>query len=591
MTKNKLDYFVGLKIVFGYLKPHKRDVFILLLLSTISSLSAAFLPYAFGRILDTIKSNDFITFGGQNISQAIAIIAAWFLIKMISDLADWRLDVKNEQLGAVLEGEYNVNGFSKLFELPMSFHKTRKVGEIANRISRAAGWLYSIVNVVIINLAPQFFSIFIGLAIVFSIKPIFGAILLPAIIIYSLILIQAAPRLSELQERMHKAYNRAYGDAYDAIANIQPIKQATAEKFERQKIYRVFQLKAVKFYNEYIAIWQSFSQIQKILISFTQLSIFVISYILINQNQLTLGQMVMFVGYGAMVFGPFMALGRNWQTIQNGLVALQRSEKIVSLPSEPYHARGSLILDSIKGDVEYGGVYFNYEGKKQVLVGIDFKVKAGEIIALVGESGVGKTTIIDLLSRFYEPAKGKILIDGHNIKDLDLVFLRKQIVVVPQEVILFNDTIKNNIKYGNFNESDDDVKRAAQMAHADEFIESFPKKYNQIVGERGIKLSVGQKQRVAIARAVLRNPKILILDEPTSALDAISEKYVTEALEELMKDKTTFIIAHRLSTVRKADKIIVFDKGRVVEIGKHDELIQKSSGIYRKLYELQFGLK
>lgn len=591
MTKNKLDYFAGLKIVFGYLKPHKRDVFILLLLSTISSLSAAFLPYAFGRILDTIKSNDFITFGGQNIPQAIAIIAAWFLIKMISDLANWRLDVKNEQLSAILDGEYIVKGFGKLFELPMSFHKTRKVGEIANRISRASGWLYSIVNAVLIDLMPQFFSIFIGLVIVFYIKALFGALLLSAIFIYSLILIRVAPKLTGLQERMHKAYNRAYGDAYDAIANIQPIKQATAETYEKRKLYNVFQLKAVKFYNEYIAIWQSFSQIQKILISFTQLSIFVFSYILISQNQLTLGQMVMFVGYGAMVFGPFMALGRNWQTIQNGLVALQRSEKILSLPSESYHVKGSLILDDIKGDVEYNNVYFNYEGKKQVLKGIDFKVKAGEIIALVGESGVGKTTIIDLLSRFYEPAKGKILLDGHNIKDLNLTFLRKQIAVVPQEVILFNDTIKNNIRYGNFNAAENEVKKAIQLAHADEFIESFPKKYNQIVGERGIKLSVGQKQRVAIARAILRNPKILVLDEPTSALDAISEKYVTEALEELMRGRTTFIIAHRLSTVRKADKIIVLDKGRVVEIGKHDELIQKPDGIYRKLYELQFGLK
>lgn len=387
------------------------------------------------------------------------------------------------------------------------------------------------------------------------------------------------------------AYNRAYGDAYDAVANIQPIKQATAEKFERQKIYKIFQLRAVKFYNEYIAIWQSFSQIQKILITFTQVSIFIMSYVLISRNELTIGQMVMFVGYGSMIFGPFMALGRNWQTIQNGLVAIQRSQKVLSLPSEPYNALGSIALDRVRGDVEYNNIYFSYEGKKPVLDGISFEAKAGEIVALVGESGVGKTTIIDLLSRFYDPKKGKILLDGNDIKDLNLMFLRSQIAVVPQEVILFNDTIKNNINYGNFKATDKEIKRAAQLAHADEFIESFSRKYNQLVGERGIKLSVGQKQRVAIARAVLRNPKILILDEPTSALDAKSEKYVTEALEELMRGRTTFIIAHRLSTVRKADKIIVLNKGRVAEIGRHEELIRKPDGIYKKLYELQFGLK
>ena len=591
MPKAKLDYFSGLRVVFRYLKPHRREIFALLILSTISSLSNALLPYILGRILDAVRSGDLINLAGRALPQVVVIIAVWFFVKMAGDLADWRLDVKNEQLGAVLEGEYIVNGFGKLFELPMSFHKTRKVGEIANRISRAAGWLYSIINAVLINLAPQFLSIFIGLAIVFSIKPIFGAILLPAIIIYSFILIQAAPKLSELQERMHKAYNRAYGDAYDAVANIQPIKQATAEKFEIQKIYKIFQLKAVKFYNEYIAIWQSFSQIQKILITFTQLSIFIMSYILISRNELTLGQMVMFISYGAMVFGPFMNLGRNWQTIQNGLVAIQRSEKILSLPSEQYHAKGGLILDNVKGNVEYYNVYFSYEGKKQVLKGIDFKVKVGETIALVGESGVGKTTIIDLLSRFYEPAKGRILLDRHNIKELNLTFLRKQIAVVPQEVVLFNDTIKNNIRYGNFSAGENDVKKAAQSAHASEFIETFPKKYNQIVGERGVKLSVGQKQRVAIARAILRNPRILVLDEPTSALDAESEKYVTEALEKLMEGRTTFIIAHRLSTVRKADKIIVLDKGEVVEMGRHDELIKKPGGVYKKLYELQFALK
>ena len=394
-----------------------------------------------------------------------------------------------------------------------------------------------------------------------------------------------------MQERMHKAYNRAYGNAYDAVVNVQAIKQATAEKFERRKLYKNFQLQAVRLYNDYIAVWQSFSQIQKILVSLTQLSIFLVSYYLVRQNQLTVGQLVMFSSYGAMILKPFAKLGRNWQTIQNGLVALQRAEKILSLPIEPYASATSVILSDLEGNIVFSGVCFVYDKGRAVLKDINFKIKVGEIVALVGQSGVGKTTIIDLLSRFYKPQKGKILIDGHNIENLNLSFLRKNIAVVPQEIVLFNDTIKNNIKYGNFNASDDDVRKAAQTAHADEFIWAFPKKYNQIVGERGVKLSVGQKQRVAIARAILRNPRILVLDEPTSALDAESEKYVTEALEGLMKGRTTFIIAHRLSTVRKADKIVVLDKGRVVEVGRHDELIQKPNGIYRKLYELQFGLK
>ncbi len=591
MPKTKLNYFLGLKVIFKYLKHHKRDVFILIFLSVISSLSIAFLPYFFGRILDTIKSNEFINFFGQIIPRAIAIIIVWFLIKMVGDFADWRIGVKSEQLGAIIDGEYLVNGFGKLFELPMSFHKTKKIGEVAIKISRASEQLYNIITIVIVRLAPQFFSLFIGLIIVFYVKAVFGALLLLTIFIYSLILIWSSPKLTALQEQMNELYNRAYGSAYDAITNIQPIKHASAEKFEKHKLYKAYQLKAVSFFNRYIAIWQSFSQIQKILITLTQASIFLMSFVLINQNHLTIGQVIMLVSYGVIFFEPFLALGQDWQIIQSSLVVLQMSEKIVTLPSEFRGGRGSLLLDNVKGNVQYESVYFGYSDKKQILKGIDFEVKAGETVALVGESGVGKTTIIDLLSRFYEPSEGKILLDGHDIKKINLAFLRKQIAVVPQEVILFNDTVKNNIRYGNLKSTDEKLKKAAELAHADEFIEAFPKKYNQIVGERGVKLSVGQKQRLAIARAILRNPKILVLDEPTSALDAISEKYVTEALEELMKGRTTFIIAHRLSTVRKADKIIVLMGGKVVEVGKHDELIGKPDGAYRKLYEIQFGAK
>ncbi|MDP1629186.1 MAG: ATP-binding cassette domain-containing protein, partial [bacterium] len=184
---------------------------------------------------------------------------------------------------------------------------------------------------------------------------------------------------------------------------------------------------------------------------------------------------------------------------------------------------------------------------------------------------------------------GRILIDGHDIRRLNLKSLRARIAVVPQEIILFNDTIKNNIRYGRFDADEKDIRAAAASAHAADFIEKFPRKYDQIVGERGIKLSSGQKQRVAIARAILRDPRILILDEPTSALDARSEKFIQESLDKLMVGRTTFIIAHRLSTVRKADKILVFDKGRLVEIGRHEELIKNLKGIYYQFYKLQFS--
>jgi len=272
-------------------------------------------------------------------------------------------------------------------------------------------------------------------------------------------------------------------------------------------------------------------------------------------------------------------------------VALERAEKILSLPEEKYSPENGVILDGIKGDVEFRNVSFYYSKKQgNILNNISFKAGLGDKIALVGESGVGKSTLIDLMSGYFWSQSGKIFIDGHNLRNLDLKFLRSHVALVPQDIILFNDSVKNNIKYGSFGASDANVFKAAKFAHADEFIDAFPKKYNQMVGERGIKLSMGQKQRIALARAFLRDPRILILDEPTSALDAKSEKYIQESLLELMRGRTTFIIAHRLSTVREADKIIVLDKGAVAETGSHDELMKKPDGIYRKLYELQVGL-
>jgi ABC-type multidrug transport system fused ATPase/permease subunit len=443
---------------------------------------------------------------------------------------------------------------------------------------------------VIIRLPPQFLSILVALVITFSIKPILSFILIAGVAAYALILSKITPPMIKLQQLMHHSYNQAYGDAFDILQNIQAVKQATAEDYEKINLYKKFRLKAFQFWNEMNQIWQSIGFYQRLIVTFTQLTIFILSIIYITQGKMTIGELIMFNGYAAMFFGPFVVLGDNWQTIQNGLIALERGEKILTLPEEKYAPENAVLLSDLKGEVVFENISFSYNKGKDVLLDISFKVNPGEIIALVGKSGVGKSTLIDLLGGYYFPQSGQILIDGQNIKNIDLKFLRNKIAIVPQEVVLFNDTIKNNIRYGNFSASDKEVIEAAKKAYAREFIENFPEKYDQIVGERGIKLSVGQKQRMAIARAILRNPRILILDEPTSALDAHSEKHIQESLETLMNGRTTFIIAHRLSTVRKADKILVLEKGRIAESGKHDELIKIPNGIYRKFYELQIGL-
>lgn len=341
-----------------------------------------------------------------------------------------------------------------------------------------------------------------------------------------------------------------------------------------------------------MTIWQQLTLYQRLIVTGMQFGIFLYSIFLIRRGIITPGELVAFNAYAAMVVGPFVILGRNWDLVQNGFIALQRSERILGAAPERYEPVVFATSFEIRGGVEFRDISFRYPGKKGfVLDEVSFEVLPGETVALVGESGVGKSTIADLISLYFRPTSGRIFIDGHDISRVDLRSLRKNTAVVPQEILFFNETVRENIRYGSFEAGDAEVEAAARMAHADEFIQSFPKKYDQMVGERGIKLSVGQKQRIAIARAILRDPKILILDEPTSALGAKSEALIQKSLEELMRGRTTFVIAHRLSTVRSADLILVLDKGRVAERGRHNELIKIPNGVYKKLYELQMGLQ
>ena len=583
--------YQGLKIVIRYLANYKKDLIALSFLGVASALTNGAVPYLAGRFFDAILAPAEIFIGNSlEMPLWLFFIIIWLVIRLISDMIDWKIKLESARMDELVHSDYMINAFKTLLELPVGFHKDKKMGQITDRIGRAAGWLSRIVGDVLIALTPQFLSIFVALVFSFYVNYFMAIILLLAIFIYVSLLAKMAPPLARLQRKSNRAYNRAYADAYDAIFNVSPIKQAVGEKHEHRKIFVNFRLKAAKIWIEMMAVWQGMNFYQRLIVTATQFIIYGLAIYFIHQGAMTLGELVMFSGYATMLFGPFIMLGHNWQVVQNGLISIERAEKILKTPPEVYVPENAVVLSDIKGEVEFKNVYFSYKRGKQVLENINFKVKPGEIIALVGESGVGKSTLIDLISGYYFTTSGNVYIDNHNVKNFDLNFLRSKIAVVPQEVVLFNDTIEKNIKYGNFGASIKAVKKAAEMSHCLEFIEKFPKKWNQIVGERGVKLSVGQQQRVAISRAILRKPRILILDEPTSALDAKSENIIAKSLEELMKDRTTFIIAHRLSTVRKADRILVLDKGKIAEQGRHEELIKIKNGIYQNLYKLQIGL-
>jgi subfamily B ATP-binding cassette protein MsbA len=245
-----------------------------------------------------------------------------------------------------------------------------------------------------------------------------------------------------------------------------------------------------------------------------------------------------------------------------------------------------MVLSNVSGHIQVEHVSFAYDLRQSVLTNVSFEAKPGELVAIVGPTGAGKTTVMNLIHRFYDPTEGRITIDGHDLRQVTLESWYRQIALVPQETILFGGTILDNIKYGNCDASEEAVKAASRAAHAHDFIMSFPDQYHTIVGEKGINVSGGQRQRIAIARAILKNPRILLLDEATSALDSESERLVQEALERLMKGRTTFVIAHRLTTIQGADRILVLNKGRLVESGTHNELMDRQ-GLYHYLYTLR----
>ncbi len=343
------------------------------------------------------------------------------------------------------------------------------------------------------------------------------------------------------------------------------------------------------FYN-IIEIYWKIDSVQKILIILAQLSIFLISIKFIKEGVITTGELVAFNSYASMMFYPFIILGRSWQRIQSGVIELTEAQKIFDSPPEVYKPKDGISIQKLKGEVEFNNVFFKYKESSRVLSDISFKVEPGKKIALVGKSGVGKSTIISLILAINLPTQGKILIDGNRLDKINLTSYRRQVGIVNQEPTLFNDTIRYNIKYGSFGISDEKMIQAAKKAHIHKLIKSLDKGYDQRVGWKGIKLSIGQKQRIALARAFLKDPRILILDEPTSALDAKSEYLIQESLEELMQGKTTFIIAHRLSTIRSVDRILVFEKGKLVEDGSHKELLKNENGTYKSLYDYQIGV-
>lgn len=484
-----------------------------------------------------------------------------------------------------------------LLRLPMSFLGEKRLGKIMSRIDRSAEYLERIIRNVAFSLLPHFLTAVLGLIFTLWLDWRLGLILIGTVVAYLFSMFYQNKRLLEGLRIVRQIWEESWGYFWDLVGNLKAMKSNNNEEFEESRIQKNYlgpfkREKEIEYLRNRLRFREH--------LSFGLGAVAVLSgaIFLLREGVLAPGAIVAVLFYVNLVFKPFSQLAHNWRELQEAMASLERTAKFQQEQPEDYQIGGDYL---IKGDLEFRQVTFSYQSEsnggdndQRVFEDINFSVKAGEIVALVGESGAGKTTMVDLISRYFTPLSGQILIDGRDIREWSLKSLRSQIAMVPQDVWLFNDTVRLNIAYGDLSRHDslEEIKKAANEAYAHHFIASarFKDGYDQMVGERGIKVSAGQRQRLAIARAFLRQAqtRLLILDEITSALDAESEEHIQRSLEELTKNKTTFIIAHRLSTIRRADKILVLDGGKIAQMGCHNELI-KQEGPYRRLVKLQVG--
>ncbi len=569
-----------IKIFWQYLRKYKNKVFFIASIALIASAIAAVVPYIYGRLVDLAIDRS------TKVELIFGILVAWLLLTLISDWMSRYVDRKGVDIAVKSSNDLLLGLSNRLIRLPIGFHKDKKIGEILQRIGRANEYFRSMVEEIAFYIGQGLLKIVIALGILAYVEWRLSITIFIILGLYLFVTFRKTRKVIKTQRKLNKAYEKGFGDMYNSTSNVQIVKSSVGEDFESKRNTRNFGSIAQKF-TLVIKAWTGMEAWQQGILGFGFVFVFGAGIFLLRINVISAGELIMFVGYTSLVYQPVAHLGRNFMRFRRGMTVINRALDLFKVKPEKYVDEKEVRLKGVKGEVVFDNVSFQYKKKQSVLKNISFKVKPGQAIALVGESGVGKTTLIDLISRYISPTKGKVLIDGHDVQKINLIFLRENIALVPQEISLFNATVKENIAYGKPRASMDEVLKVAKAANTHEFIQKFPKKYNQLVGERGIKLSTGQKQRVAIARALLRDPKILILDEATSSLDSVSEKLVQQALKRLIKGRTTFVIAHRLSTISHADKILVLEKGEIVESGTHENLIRRKDGIYRKFYFMQ----
>jgi len=488
-------------------------------------------------------------------------------------------------IGHRVTADFRIELFSHIQSLSLRFFQGRRVGEILSRMSSDITVIQNALVSIPVAVLRQTITLLGALAIIFYLNwKLTGLILLvlPPLMLFARIF---GKRLRVLTEKVQDKIAQALVVLEEVASSIKIVKSYTRESYEKKR----FENEIESAFEQSIGKVRISSSFGPLILGLT----FLVSTILIwyggqqvMQGTTTPGELAAFFLYALIIAGPIGTFVKIYTQLQETLGAMRRVNEILDTKPLVNSPENPVKLTSLKGHVCFSEVVFGYEDGTPILNNISFDIYPGKTVALIGPSGAGKSTTVQLLLRFFDPQSGKIQIDGNDLKSLDLESYLSQVALVPQETLLFGGTIRENILYGKLDATDTEIIEASKSANAHEFIVEFSNGYDTLVGEKGTKLSGGERQRIAIARALLKNPKVLVLDEATSALDNQSEMLIQDALEKLMAGRTTFIIAHRLSTVHNADKIIVLDKGKVVESGTHKELMA-NEGLYHHLYTMR----
>jgi subfamily B ATP-binding cassette protein MsbA len=488
-------------------------------------------------------------------------------------------------VGHRMTTDFRIEFFAHIQSLSLKFFNNRRVGEVLSRMSNDISVIQNALVTIPVAVLRQTITLLGGLTIIFYLNwKLTGLILLvlPPLMLFARIF---GKRLRGFSEKVQDKLAKASVVLEEGISSIKIVKSYTREAHEKKR----FEKEIETAFEESVRKIRISSFFGPFILGLT----FLISALLVwyggnqvMQGATTPGELAAFFLYALIIAGPIGTFVRIYTQTQEALGAIRRvyeildTEPLIKSPNNP------IALANIEGKIEYENVSFGYREESPVLNKVSFEILPGETAALVGPTGAGKSTVIQLLHRFFDPQEGCVKLDGHDIRQLDLKNFLEQIALVPQETILFGGSIRENILYGKLDATEDELISASKSANAHEFIQQLEKGYDTLVGEKGVKLSGGERQRIAIARALLKDPKILVLDEATSALDNRSEALIQEALDRLMANRTVVVIAHRLTTVRNADKIIVLDKGCVTEVGRHEELMENQS-LYHDLYTLK----